>query len=97
MDLFRRSLGFCEGLVRLEIYVLIAVYLVVASILAWLVGISRRARERIYFALCTCSATFWAIADHFRGYCAARRAVYAGDFAEFRGCRRNFDFAVLLA
>jgi len=39
-------------------FVLIAIYLVVASILAWLVGISRCARERIYFALCTCSASF---------------------------------------
>jgi hypothetical protein len=39
-------------------YVLIAIYLVVASILGWLVGISRCARERIYFALCTCSASF---------------------------------------
>jgi hypothetical protein len=39
-------------------YVLISIYVVVASILAWLVGISRCARERIYFALCTCSASF---------------------------------------
>jgi len=38
--------------------VLIAIYLVVASILGWLAGISRCARERMYFALCTCSATF---------------------------------------
>jgi hypothetical protein len=38
--------------------VLIAIYMVVASILAWLVGISRCARERVYFALCTSSATF---------------------------------------
>jgi len=39
-------------------FVLIGIYLVVASILAWLAGISRCARERIYFALCTCSASF---------------------------------------
>jgi hypothetical protein len=39
-------------------YILTAIYLVVASILGWLVGISRCARERIYFALCTCSASF---------------------------------------
>ncbi len=39
-------------------YILIAIYLVVATILAWLISISRCARERIYFALCTCSASF---------------------------------------
>jgi len=39
-------------------YVLIGIYLVVASILAWLVCISRCMRERVYFAFCTCSATF---------------------------------------
>ena len=37
---------------------LIAIYLTVASILAWLVTISRSARERLYFALCASSATF---------------------------------------
>lgn len=37
---------------------LIVIYLVVASILAWLVSISGCARERIYFALCAGSATF---------------------------------------
>jgi len=31
---------------------------VVASILAWLVSISRGARERVYFVLCASSATF---------------------------------------
>src|SRR5579871_2662494 len=39
-------------------FVLIGIYLVVAAILAWLVGVSRCARERIYFALCAGSATF---------------------------------------
>ncbi|HEV3511045.1 MAG TPA: hypothetical protein VGS05_05025 [Candidatus Sulfotelmatobacter sp.] len=38
--------------------VLIGVYLIVASILAWLVSLSRCLRERIYFALCASSATF---------------------------------------
>ena len=38
--------------------ILIAIYLVVASILAWLVSISRGARERVYFVLCASSATF---------------------------------------
>ena len=38
--------------------VLISIYLIVASILGWLVSLSRCARERIYFALCACSATF---------------------------------------
>ena len=39
-------------------YILIGIYLTVASILAWLVTISRCARERVYFALCASSATF---------------------------------------
>jgi hypothetical protein len=38
--------------------ILIAIYLVVASILAWLVSISRGVKERVYFAMCACSATF---------------------------------------
>ena len=37
---------------------LIAIYLTVASILSWLVSISRCAQERLYFALCASSATF---------------------------------------
>jgi len=37
---------------------LIAIYLTVASILTWLVSISRCAKERLYFALCASSATF---------------------------------------
>jgi hypothetical protein len=37
---------------------LIGIYSIVASILAWLVSVSRCASERIYFALCTSSATF---------------------------------------
>ena len=39
-------------------FVLIAIYLIVASILGWLVSLSRCAWERIYFALCAGSATF---------------------------------------
>jgi len=37
---------------------LIAIYLTVASILSWLVSISRCARERVYFVLCASSASF---------------------------------------
>lgn len=37
---------------------LIAVYVTVASILAWLVSLSRCLRERVYFVFCACSATF---------------------------------------
>ena len=37
--------------------ILIAIYLVVASILAWLVSISHGAKERVYFALCASRAT----------------------------------------
>jgi len=47
-----RSPGAVSGLI------LVAIYLIVASILAWLVSISRCAVERLYFVLCTSSATF---------------------------------------
>ena len=50
--------GIMHGTVATSDFVLIAIYLIVASILGWLVSISRCAWERIYFALCTCSATF---------------------------------------
>jgi hypothetical protein len=46
------------GLVATADIVLIAIYLTVASILAWLATLSKCARERVYFALCTSSATF---------------------------------------
>lgn len=39
-------------------FILIGIYLTVASILAWLVILARCGRERMYFGLCTCSATF---------------------------------------
>jgi len=38
--------------------ILIAIYLLVACILGWLVSLSRRTWERIYFSLCTGSASF---------------------------------------
>jgi hypothetical protein len=38
--------------------ILIMIYVVVASVLAWLVSVSGCARERLYFALCAGSATF---------------------------------------
>jgi hypothetical protein len=46
------------GLVATGDLVLIGIYLTVASILAWLVSIARCAKERVYFVLCACSATF---------------------------------------
>jgi hypothetical protein len=46
------------GLVATADIILIAIYLTVASILAWLATLSKCARERVYFALCTSSATF---------------------------------------
>ena len=39
-------------------FILVMIYLTVTSILSWLAGVSRRALERVYFALCACSATF---------------------------------------
>lgn len=50
--------GITHGSAATGDYILIAIYVVVASILAWLVTISRCVRERIYFALCATSATF---------------------------------------
>jgi asparagine N-glycosylation enzyme membrane subunit Stt3 len=38
-------------------FILIAIYLIVAAILVWLVTISRSLAERAYFALCATSAT----------------------------------------
>jgi len=38
-------------------FILIAIYVIVASILAWLMSISRGLAERAYFALCAISAT----------------------------------------
>jgi hypothetical protein len=38
--------------------VVVGIYLIVSSILAWLVNVSRGLRERAYFALCAGSATF---------------------------------------
>ncbi|HZQ96813.1 MAG TPA: hypothetical protein VFA67_17505 [Candidatus Sulfotelmatobacter sp.] len=38
--------------------VLAAIYLTVASILGWLVSLSRGLRERAYFSMCACSASF---------------------------------------
>ncbi len=37
---------------------LIGIYFTVASTLAWLVTLARCSKERMYFALCACSATF---------------------------------------
>ncbi len=46
------------GFVATADLILIAIYLVVASILTWLVSISRGTKERLYFVLCASSATF---------------------------------------
>jgi hypothetical protein len=50
--------GIMRGVGATGDFVLIGIYVVVASILAWLVTISRCLRERIYFVLCTSSASF---------------------------------------
>lgn len=52
------KLGVLRGSGTIGDFVLIGIYLIVASILAWLVTLSRCARERLYFALCATSATF---------------------------------------
>lgn len=50
--------GILHGNVPQADFLLVMIYLTVTSILAWLVGISRCTMERVYFALCACSATF---------------------------------------
>jgi len=52
------KVGILGGAGAIGDFVLIGIYLVVASILAWLVTLSRCLRERAYFALCASSATF---------------------------------------
>lgn len=50
--------GIIRGSGLIGDFILIGIYLVVASILAWLVTLSRCLRERVYFVLCASSATF---------------------------------------
>lgn len=52
------KVGVLHGLAPVSDFVLMTIYLIVTSILAWLVGISRCSQERLYFALCASSATF---------------------------------------
>jgi len=49
--------GLVHGPGKTSDIVLAAIYFTVAAILAWLVGISRGLRERLYFALCVGSAS----------------------------------------
>ena len=49
--------GVLHGYGAMGDFILIAIYLAVASILVWLVSISRGLVERIYFALCAVSAS----------------------------------------
>jgi len=50
--------GILHGAGATSDFILLGIYLIVASILGWLVSLSRCLTERGYFALCTCSATF---------------------------------------
>ena len=50
--------GLLQGSAANSDYLLAMIYMTVTAVLAWLVSISRGWRERIYFALCTCSASF---------------------------------------
>ncbi|HEV2396773.1 MAG TPA: hypothetical protein VGS27_07530 [Candidatus Sulfotelmatobacter sp.] len=50
--------GVLRGNGTLGDFILIEIYIIVASILAWLVTLSRCLRERVYFALCATSASF---------------------------------------
>ena len=52
------KLGILRGSGVVGDFILIGIYLVVASILMWLVSLSRCVRERAYFAMCATSATF---------------------------------------
>jgi hypothetical protein len=50
--------GFVHSRAATSDIILVVIYLIVSSILAWLVSISRCSVERVYFALCTGSASF---------------------------------------
>jgi hypothetical protein len=50
--------GVLRGIGGTSDFILIGIYLTVASILAWLVSLARCTKERMYFTLCTGSATF---------------------------------------
>lgn len=52
------KLGVLRGSGAVGDFVLIGIYVIVASILAWLVTLSRCLRERVYFAMCATSASF---------------------------------------
>ncbi len=52
------KLGIVHGFASNADYVLAMIYMTVTAVLAWLVSISGGWRERFYFALCTCSASF---------------------------------------
>ena len=52
-----RKAGILHGSRVTADFILIAIYVIVASILIWLVSISRGLKERAYFALCATSAT----------------------------------------
>jgi hypothetical protein len=55
---FAPKTGIVRGFAPASDYLLVMIYMTVTSVLAWLVGNSGCARERVYFALCTSSATF---------------------------------------
>ena len=55
---FAPKSGILRGFAPTFDYLLAMIYMTVTSVLAWLVGKSRCARERLYFALCTASAAF---------------------------------------
>lgn len=50
--------GILRGGAPVGDFILVMIYLTVTAILAWLVGVSRGVRERLYFACCASSATF---------------------------------------
>jgi len=50
--------GILAGTAAIGDFILVGIYLIVASILAWLVSLSRCLRERAYFAMCATSASF---------------------------------------
>jgi hypothetical protein len=49
--------GLVHGAGKTGDFVLTAIYVIVSSILTWLVCVSRGTRERLYFVLCVCSAS----------------------------------------
>ncbi len=92
-----RKNGILHGNAPQGDFILVMIYLTVTSILAWLAGISRGARERVYFALCACSATFGLLRTSFGDSALPHRPIHARRHADLGCIARFVDRSFLLA